>query len=225
MRTMHNEVNYEFRLWSIAQGAPDDELAGHIEGCATCQTQLATLRHMARYADTTSGADAEPPSALTTRLSGLIRQVRPDLIANLSPSVATQLENAVRRIMATLVVDTGFSAQPAGLRSAVDHGRGTRQLVFESDVADLDLEVIPADDGEGAWELVGQLGMDHVPPGSTVTFIPAEAVLESAVSVHSDSVRIDIMANGYFHGALPSGAWAALVEVDGAAVIFGEIQL
>ncbi|MDQ3612929.1 MAG: hypothetical protein M3412_01265 [Chloroflexota bacterium] len=220
---MHDEVNYERRLWNLIQGVPDAELEGHIVDCAVCQRQLATLGHVARYARTTGGVDVAPPSALMTRLSGLMGQIRPDLVASQAPSAATQLGQAIRRVMATLVVDTGLSAQPAGLRSAVDHGHGTRQLVFESDVADLDLEVSRQDDSDDGWTVIGQLGMDHVPPGSTVSFIPADGANSSQES--GSPIRVDIAVNGYFRGALPSGAWAALVEMDGAAVIFGEIRL
>lgn len=222
---MHQASDYGERIWALARGTVDGELERHVADCAECQDQLTTLRHVARYMQITGGAYADPPAALVSRLDGLMRRIRPDLVAGQSTSERFEIGALVRRVMASLVLDTGLTPQVSGLRATTDNR--TRQLLFESDVADLDIE-LARNEAIGGWTVVGQLGMDHVSPGSMISFIPAEhleTTPEPSQQELASAIRVAVSVDGYFTGTLSPGNWVALVEVDDAIVVFGEIRL
>jgi len=96
----------------------------------------------------------DAPEGLIERAIGLW-PAAPEAPAALPPSIG----QALRRVLARLVSDSGFAPAPAlGLRSGA---AGVRQLLFAAEGRDIDLHVAPAADGAAGWQLSGQvLGPD-----------------------------------------------------------------
>lgn len=218
MTGLHERPDREARLLRMAQGNPDDDLMRHVAACADCQEELVALRELVRYGTTTGGAMAEAPPLLVDRMSALMPRVRPDLIAQNTPSVVGQVAGAVRRVVAELLLDTGATPQVAGLRGGGD--RRTRQLAFVSEVADLDLEVSQR---EGGYTVAGQLGMDTVPPNLHIRFVPADQ--DPLAEDVAGLILSPISHGGYFELTLTAGEWVAAVDIEDAVVLFPGVRV
>jgi hypothetical protein len=218
MTGLHDEPQFEHRLWRYAHGEPDPGLERHLSTCDECREQVAALRPLAHFQETTGGRLAEPPASLMTRLSSLLPAIRPDLVPK-PASFGDTVVDRLRQVLGRLVLDTGVTPQLAGLRG----GRGpvgARQLAFVSEVADLDLEVVQS---ANTVAVSGQLGMDSVPADLSIRFVPADQdpLVESATGV----VETGISEQGYFALTLTSGEWVAAVDIDDAVVLFPGVQL
>jgi len=221
MTALHDDPQYETRLWNVAQGRQDTDLMHHIATCDDCRNEVLALGLLARYQATTGGVMPDVPPSLVIRAAALLPVVRPDLVARVASPQATTGEGVlsrVRRITAELLADTGATPQLAGLRSGVD--RRTRQLAFVSEVADLDLEVSQFDD---SFSVAGQLGMDVVPPNLQIRFVPADQ--DPLAEEITGLVQAAISKGGYFELALTSGEWVAAVEIEDAVVLFPGVRL
>lgn len=214
---MHDDQDFDTRLMRFAAGDDDPEMAGHVASCPECQESLSTIRLLARTRETTGGSLPEVPDALTACLEGLMPRIRPDLIPAKEPSLVERIRERATTILSELVMDSGATPAVAGLRGAGDEAR---QLAFVSDVADLDLELTPA--GE-EWTVAGQIGMDTVPEGLVIRFLPADAdPLDDDVA---GSFSAPISDDGYFSLLLPPGAWLAAVTMDDATILFRDIGI
>ncbi len=218
MTGLHDTPNQAARLWNVARGREDSDLMRHISTCGDCRDELIALRELARYETTTGGVLAEAPPSLVNRMAALMPRVRPDLIARPTPSVVELVAGTARRVIAELLLDSGATPQVAGLRSGSD--RRTRQLAFVSEVADLDLEVTPADD---MCSVAGQLGMERVPPNLQIRFVPADQ--DPLVDDVPGLVKSAISRGGYFEVTLTAGEWVAAVEIEDAVVLFPGVRL
>ncbi len=214
---MHDERDFENRIWNLALGNQDTDLEHHVASCEACQEELASLRPLAGLRRVAGGALADVPPEMPAMLSGLLSQVRPDLLTRPEP-VVERARAYLRRITATLLHDTGLSPQVAGLRSGAD--RKTRQLAFVSDVADLDLEVSRLDDG---FAVTGQLGMDSMPERLNIRFVPADQ--DPLETTRMGGLATAINEDGYFRLTLAAGEWVAAVEVEDAVVLFPGVRL
>lgn len=209
MTDPHGDHELARQLWDLATGVRHPEIERHVAGCATCQTELDTLRQLAHAHETTGESLAEPPPHLRASLINLFGKVRPDL-TSARQHPADQMREAMRRIFAELIFDSGEVSQLAGLRSG--GARSSRQLAFTSDVADLDIEIAAHDTGA---TLHGQLGMDEVPAELVITFTDAD---HSPVSALVDP-------EGHFTATLPAGDWTATVRIDDVRLVFPSIRL
>lgn len=216
MTGIHDDRNLETRLLALARGEHDPVLEQHVETCATCSDSLFTLRRLQEYRTTTGGTLVEPPLDLITRVTGLMSTIRPDLIRKV-PASRDPLQ-AIRQIVADLILDSGITPQVVGLRSSAD--RRTRQFAFVSDVADLDLEVTPRDD---AWSISGQLGMDTVPKTLRIRFVPSDSDVMAANA--EGAVEAIVSHDGYFGLNLTGGEWVAAIDIDDATVLFQGIHV
>ncbi|MBA2775668.1 MAG: hypothetical protein H0U31_02930 [Chloroflexia bacterium] len=217
MRELHDEHNFEQRIWDVARGVEDAAVLRHVATCAHCQDHLFALRQLVRFQATTGGALVEPPELVTFEASRLMTRIRPDLVAQ-PPTLSDKMRVRLREVAASLLHDTGLTPQVAGLRAEAD--RGTRQLVFASDVADLDLEVSLLDD---RYAVTGQLGMDVVPENLSIRFVPADQdPLDLDVVGVVESV---ISKQGYFTLSIDPGDWTAAVEIEDAVVLFPGVHL
>jgi hypothetical protein len=214
---MHNDPNFDNRLMRFAAGEDDPELQRHFDACPECRDVLATVRLLARARETTGDTLPELPEAVTASLQSLMPRIRPDLIPSQQPSIVGRIRERAAIILAELVLDSGATPALAGLRGTGDQ---TRQLAFVSDLADLDLELNPGDDG---WAVTGQLGMDTVPDGLVIRFLPAGAdpLTEDVAGMRSAAVS----GEGYFDLTLPAGEWLAAVTMDDATILFREIVI
>ncbi len=217
MTGMHNELNLQHRMWDFARGARDAELERHIVTCSECQDQLFALRQLARLSTTAGGALAEPPAALTVQVSSLLARIRSDLVAQ-PQALSDKMRVRLRQVAASLLVDTGLTPRVAGVRA--DGDRSTRQLVFSSEVADLDLEVSRTDDD---YAVAGQLGMDVVPENLSIRFVPADH--DPLHTNGPDVIETGISRQGYFNLSIAAGDWIAAVTIDDAVVLFPGVRL
>lgn len=214
---MHDELDFEGRIWGYAQGAQDTDLERHMLTCASCRQDLIVLGQLARLQAVAGGALAEPSAAVTVQASGLLARIRPDLLSQ-SQAMSDKMRLRLRRVAASLLIDTGLAPQVAGLRADAD--RHTRQLVFSSEVADLDLEVSFLDD---VFSVAGQLGMDVVPENLSIRFVPAD---QDPLADGVPGVRETRISNqGYFNLSITAGDWIAAIEIDDAFVLFPGVRL
>lgn len=213
---MHDEPNFENRIINYVQGKDDPGLAQHIATCPECQADLHTVRLLDDTRQLT-GVLPSIPDRLATTLDTLMPRIRPDLVRPAAPSLIDRVRERAAAIVADLIFDSTATPEVAGLRGTADR---TRQLAFVSDLADLDIELAPAND---EWLITGQLGMDDVPEGLVIRFIPAgEDPLAPDIPVAHES---SISTEGYFSLALPSGAWTAAVTMDDATIVFQDISV
>lgn len=215
---MHDDANFESRLMAFVREGSDPDLAHHISSCPECQEQVETLRHLARFQDTTGGTLQRTPDPVDHALVSLFATVRPDLVRTPAPSPLSRIAERLRIITAELFHDTAASPQLAGLRG--DGPQKTRHLAFMSQVADLDLEVTPQDD---EWSVAGQIGMDDVPSNLIIRFMPAN--LDPAESDAPGIVTAPVSESGYFTLSLETGEWSAAVDLDDATVVFPGVRL
>lgn len=217
MTGMHDEHDYEQRMWDVARGAQDAAIERHLGTCVGCRDDLFALRQLARAQATAGGALVEPPTAVTFEASRLMARIRPDLVAP-SSTLSDRMRDRLREVAASLLHDTGLTPHVAGLRAVAD--RRTRQLVFASEVADLDLEVSGVDD---QFSVAGQLGMDVVPGNLSIRFVPADQdPLDPDVP---GVVKTAISGQGYFNLWIAAGNWTAAVEIEDAVVLFPGVHL
>ena len=214
---MHDAQDFDIRLSNYARGQADAQLAAHIAGCEACRESVFALLQLMEYRQGTGGRLVDPPESVLAQASGLLARVRPNLITRPEP-VTDRLRDKARQLVATLILDTGATPQVTGLRGQAD--RRTWQLAFVSDVADLDLEVIQVGD---LCTVAGQLGMDYVPPGLKIRFIPADQT--GMLTERTGVIEADILERGHFAVSLPAADWVASVEIDDAVVLFPGVRL
>ncbi|HEV2529849.1 MAG TPA: hypothetical protein VGT61_15505 [Thermomicrobiales bacterium] len=183
------------------------------------------LSHLLHYRESPLAVGPEPDQRLRNRMSALLGQVRPDLIRQPQPGPIAAAGQRLRRVFGELIMDSANAGLAVtGLRSASPR---TRQITFVSDVADLDLELAPSDDGT-IWSISGQLGLDEITSDLILWFIPASRVpapadfepgeIEGAVSTR-------LGADGSFLISLPAGDWTAMSEIGDAVVLFREVRI
>lgn len=214
---MHNDKHFDSRLLDFLRGEQDPQLEDHLASCKSCQELAFTLKQLVHYQATTGGGLIEPPPALMSEVIGLLAKVRPELPAD-RVQTTSSLVHRLPRVVAGLILDTRATPQLAGLRG-VSEPR-TWQLAFVSDLADLDLEVSLK---EAAYTVAGQLGMDNVPAGLRIRFVPADQ--DPLSDDVQGAIEAEIQERGYFSVALPASDWVAMVEIDDAVVLFPGVRL
>src|SRR5680860_1412074 len=70
MTGMHDELDFERRLWDYAQGAQDADVERHVVTCGACRDDLVALRSMVQLRNTAGGALVEPPATVTRQEPG-----------------------------------------------------------------------------------------------------------------------------------------------------------
>jgi hypothetical protein len=188
-------------MLNYAAGKDDSDLARHIESCPACQEELLP----------------DLPDGLSATLDSLLPRIRPDLVPREPTSIVERSRNRVAMFIAELLFDSGLTPDLAGLRGTTSH---TRQMAFVSDLADLDLELSPISND---WSVTGQLGMDVVPAGLVIRFVPASAAFLD--EEHDGIITANISADGYFDLVLPSGDWVAAVTMEDATIVFRDIAI
>jgi hypothetical protein len=119
------------------------ETLEHLATCSHCSNELRTLRQTVALmrSDNSEGA----PATTLQYVKGLLRS-----------QGVTPKPSLVARVLAFLAFDSLTMAPGFGLRSGTGVGR---QLIYSSEVADIDLRVSPQ---SGQWEIAGQiLGSSH----------------------------------------------------------------
>ena len=119
------------------------ETLEHLATCSRCSKELQTLRQTVALMRSDNTEDA--PAELLRYTKNLLRA-----------QGITRKPSLVGRVLALLTFDSLTMAPGFGLRSGAGVGR---QLIYSSDMADIDLRVSPQ---SGEWEIAGQiLGSSH----------------------------------------------------------------
>lgn len=99
---MHKNPELNERLWEFALGHPDNEVKDHLRTCAECQEQHQAM--VALVALRSTGELSQVSDTLTTRLNGLLQNVRPDLVR--APKPEKGIAQQVKTILANLIHDS-----------------------------------------------------------------------------------------------------------------------
>lgn len=147
----------------------------------------------------------DAPEALVRRAIGLW------------PAAPSPLLAALRRVVATLVSDSGPApALALGLRAG-GGGGGVRQIVCAAEGLDIDLRVTPTADGPAGWRLAGQLlGADR----AGEAWLRAEGEAPEAAR----RTPLDVCSEFRF-GPLAAGRWALGLRLDDVEIELPPIEL
>jgi len=177
------------------QSQPAAETLLHLTTCSHCAKELQTLRQaigLMRIDDVDNA-----PASLIKSAKAMFRNRG----ANREPS-------RLARVLAALTFDS-LTAQPAfGLRSAATTGR---QLVYSTEMADLDLRVSPQ---SGEWEIAGQI------LGSSESRGNVKLVSDT----FSASADLNELAEFGFQ-SVPSGIYTMLVHLPELEIEIPPLQL
>jgi len=177
------------------QSQPAAETLLHLTTCSHCAKELQTLRQaigLMRIDDVDNA-----PASLIKSAKAMFRNRG----ANREPS-------RLARVLAALTFDS-LTAKPAfGLRSAATTGR---QLVYSTEMADLDLRVSPQ---SGEWEIAGQI------LGSSESRGNVKLVSDT----FSASADLNELAEFGFQ-SVPSGIYTMLVHLPELEIEIPPLQL
>src|SRR6185369_6968487 len=177
------------------QSQPAAETLLHLTTCSHCAKELQTLRQaigVMRIDDVDNA-----PASLIKSAKAMFRNRG----ANREPS-------RLARVLAALTFDS-LTAQPAfGLRSGATTGR---QLVYSTEMADLDLRVSPQ---SGEWEIAGQI------LGSSESRGNVKLVSDT----FSASADLNELAEFGFQ-SVPSGIYTMLVHLPELEIEIPPLQL
>ena len=120
----------------------------------------------------------------------------------------------LRQIVAALVHDSAMEAMPAGVRSGAPV---PRQLLFETESADLDLKLLPGECGRTV-SLYGQVAPRS--PAIEVASLQVRLVPESAPN---RSTSTNAFGEFVFEDLAP-GAFAVAIIFEGAVVTLGPVD-
>ena len=168
----------------------------------------------------------DPPPATFDRARLLMRQIRPDLLRASTPS-QRRVAN-VRDVLATLVFDSQTALALGGLRSTV---ASTRQLSYESALADLDLQIAPlaaTSGGERRWRVMGQLTTDAPTPGLSAEISPLQESaepFEHADEASGAAVTAPLDEGGYFTVELAAERYALRIPLGDSILRFPDLDL
>lgn len=197
-------VPYE-RLIAYAADELDEPeaaaVASHLATCAECAATLArfrTVRAVLRSDDSEA-----PPAATLVRARGLFAQRRP------APEA-----NWLQRVLARLTFDSRAGPALVGARGI---GRGY-QLAFESDVADVDLELEPGEEPAGdRWRLLGQVAVHED--------APVAAVRLASPGTTTPVVQTTADEHGLFTLQAPLGRYDLLVSLPRVLLVLPDIEI
>jgi hypothetical protein len=204
------------RLLAFVAGELDAKGARDMRNLIAADPELAQLERLARLVRQTLQEDdsVEPPPQVVARAKELFRQLHqaPAPSPSLRERVHAWLE-AADRIVALLVFDSRARPALAGYR-------GTAELVrlsYESDLAEIDLELTPREDGGAVRVSVyGQITATDEPAGAPVILTTAGTHDARAQTVCDSGGLFEItLERGRYdlHVRLPSGVVSAL-EID-----------
>lgn len=183
------------------------EVKAHLaSGCSRCENAAARAR---------TTLDALREHALTPAPPVLVERALEALRARRAPAgaLARRAATLVARI-ATLVLDSGRSPAPAGVRSSA--AAAVRQLVYEWD-ADRFTVRVQRSGSHDRYEIMGQVLLtEGVVGGLRVTLRPEKG---RSQRVLSESTGEFLFAN------VPAGSYSILVECPGGTVSLPGIEL
>ena len=157
------------------------EVADHLAGCSDCARTIQRIERLGRVL--TSGSRVQPSERSRQEVLRAFRR-------------APHIKQPPKSVIAQLVFDSLTMSPAVGLRSGVSE---VRQLLYTTDVADLDLSV--SETGEGLWTIIGQ-ALPKGSPGSisraVIMLIVADKVIaQTSASELGEFVLLDVPTGTY----------------------------
>lgn len=190
------------------------EISRHMEECPVCRATVEGSNRTVALMRRARAPFVDPPAATQQRARTLFGTIRPDLLGA-APRV---WDSRLREILASIVFDSQAALALDGLRATA---ASTRQLSYESALADLDLQIAPlvAATGEARWRVMGQLTTAGPAPG-------LRAELESQPERESARpVTVPIDEDGYFVAELPAGRYTLRIPIGDSVLLFPDLDL
>jgi len=208
--------------------AANANVRAHLAHCSECWTRVESLEAtMAQLSVTRSTMRLfDPPPATFDRARLLMQQIRPELLRASTPIQRRVAD--VRDVLATLIFDNQNALALGGLRSTA---ASTRQLSYESALADLDLQIAPlaeASGGERRWRVMGQLTTDAPTPGLSAEISPLRESAEPSErtdEASGDAVTAPLDEGGYFTVELAAERYALRIPLGDSILRFPDLDL
>ncbi len=201
-------VSYQ-QLIDFAAGELGDHeaaaVAAHVASCAECAGTVARYRVVRGVL---GAAEAfAPPAATMARAKALFAR-------ELSHSPSSRPAEVVKRVIARLAFDSRSGLALSGVRGA----GSTYHVVFEGDLADVDLQIERLHEREGGvWQILGQVSVDEPPSPVVVGLVPSNAVVP-AVEVEADE-------HGVFTVRAPEGRYDLHIRLASALMILPDVDI
>lgn len=227
----HSMSDDDLFAYAAGELAPDTarDVRAHLSHCSDCRIRVEALEatmHQLSMAKSTARL-LDPPPATLERARSLMRQVRPDLLRAPAANARRQLLPNIPELLATLVFDSQGGLALGGLRSS-PASTSTRQISYESALADLDLQVAPLDapgGGERRWRVMGQLTTDTPAPGLTVEIAPLSEQAEQVDGENRSTLTTPLDEGGYFTVELAAARYALRIPVGDSVLRFPDLDL
>lgn len=180
-------------------------VAAHVASCAECAATVARYRAVRKALRST--AAIAPPVATIARAKAIFPR-RPS-----HPPLSRPVE-VVKRGIARLAFDSRSGLALSGVRGA----GSTYHVMYEGDLADVDLQVerLPEREG-GAWQIVGQVAVDEPLSHVVVALVPSDAVLPTA-EVEADEY-------GVFTVRAQEGRYDLHIRLTSALMIVPDLEI
>ncbi|MBA2277831.1 MAG: zf-HC2 domain-containing protein [Chloroflexia bacterium] len=215
--TRHPMTDDELISYALGDLSPArrQEVASHLAECPDCHDAIGRLSQTVALLRAPRMAIIEAPLETRDRARLLLGRVRPDLVREVTPAWTDR----VREVLASLTFDSRQTFALGGLRST---DTSTRQLSYESPLADLDLQIAPLPaqaSGERRWRVMGQL-----------------TLVEPAMDLHAEfssstgdatgpPVAVVLDRDGYFTTDLVVGGYTLRVPIGESVLVFPDLDL
>jgi anti-sigma factor RsiW len=193
-------------LLAYAAGELDREAAARVEAHLSADAADAERVRLYRGVIETMRSDdslAPPASAME----------RARAIFQVAPARRENWLDKLERVIATLIFDSRAEPALAGFRGADT----AVQLSFESEIADVDLQLEQQDQPEGEWLVMGQATARREQPVSSVALLPSDSV-EPVAEVRPDP-------HGVFRLQAAAGKYRLAIRVGEQAVVLPDIVI
>ncbi|HUF39505.1 MAG TPA: hypothetical protein VMN57_13350 [Anaerolineales bacterium] len=206
-----------------AETPPFSRLLDWLEGRLD-ETDARELEDRLRSADPAAEADLDwlrafLDSAEAARATTPPPEVRRDLVQKFTAFARERRAPGLfDRLVAALTFDSALASAPAGIRSVHTEGK-QRQLIYETDLAEIALNIFPNSDDENLT-LSGQIyprrSLELV--GLSVQIIDPDGPAQKGLTTSDDLG--EFMLEG-----IPPGRYAILISSDGFEIALPEIHL
>lgn len=199
------------QLLDWLEGRLDDEEARRLEDrlrTAGAETD-ADLGWLRSFLDASGAARLAAPPA----------EVRRDLLLKFETFTrARRAPGLLARLIATLTFDSAAGLAPAGVRSVQTQGK-QRQLIYETDVAEIALNIFPNSQDENLT-LTGQIfpKTDLHPAGLSVQIIDPDTMTELGLTVTNELGEFTL-------SGIPQGRYGIFISSEGLEVALPAIYL
>ncbi len=200
-------VPYERLIDYAADDLSDLEaaaVAAHVATCMECAATVSRYRTVRRAMESVNSVG--PSLAAMARARALFRHAQPAVRANRL--------HGLLPVMARLAFDSQKGPLLMGLRGAGD----VRHILFESEVADVDLQMEPVTEhGQTVWHILGQVGLDEPPRAIPIALVQTGASLPS--------VEMDADDHGTFSIRAVKGQYDLHVRLPSALLILPDLEI